>query len=147
MYYKDRYDAGRKLAEMLLPYKDENPIVLALPRGGVVVGFEIAKTLKAPLEVFVARKIGVPFYPELGMGAIAPNGVQVIDKKLIQSLNIPESEVQKRIELETIELNRRIELYRGNQSPLDLSNRTVILVMTGLQQELLQEPLFCRLKN
>lgn len=132
MYYKDRYDAGRKLAEKLILYKDENPIVLALPRGGVIVGFEIAKKLKAPLDVFVARKIGVPFYPELGMGAIAPNGVKVIDNDLIQSLKIPESEVEKMIELETIELNRRIKLYRGSRQPLDLSNKTVILVDDGL---------------
>lgn len=132
MYYIDRYDAGRKLADALLQYKDEKPLILALPRGGVVLGYEVSKTLKAPLDVFIARKIGVPFYPELGIGAIAPNGIKILNKQLIKSLNIPENEVEKVIELETKELNRRLELYRGDSPPLNLSGRTVILVDDGL---------------
>lgn len=132
MLYKDRYDAGQKLAESLYQFKNENPIILALPRGGVIIGYEIAKTLNAPLDVFIARKIGAPFYPELGIGAIAPNNVQIINKELINSLNIPASEIEKVIERETIELNRRIKLYRGNLPPLNLENKTVIIVDDGL---------------
>lgn len=132
MFYKDRYDAGRKLANELLKYKDENPIILALPRGGVVLGYEIAKILEAPLDVFVARKIGAPYYPELGIGAIAPNGVEILDKKLINSLQISPITIKEIIERETIEMNRRIELYRGNAKPHDLTNKTIILVDDGL---------------
>lgn len=132
MLYKDRYDAGRKLAESLYHFKPEKPLILALPRGGVVIGYEISKTLKAPLVVFVARKIGVPFYPELGIGAIAPNGIQILDNELIHSLNIPEKEIQKIIELETVELQRRLDTYREGMPPLELKGKTVILVDDGL---------------
>lgn len=132
LYYKDRYDAGRKLAENLLQYKDENPIVIALPRGGVVVGFEIAKMLNAPLDVLVARKLGAPFYPELGIGAIAPNSVKVLDKDIIKSLNVSDRDLETLIERETEEMYRRIELYRGKLQLPDLGGKTVILVDDGL---------------
>lgn len=132
MYFKDRYDAGQKLAQRLLKYKNQNPIVLALPRGGVVVGYEISKALNAPLDVFIARKIGAPHYPELGIGAIAPNGVQILDDRLIQTFNIPEHEIKKVIESEKKEFQRRIKLYRQDLTFPDLSGKTVILVDDGL---------------
>lgn len=132
MYYKDRYDAGRKLAQELLPYKNENPVILAMPRGGVIIGYEVSKLLKAPLDVFVARKIGAPFYPELGIGAIAPNGVKMLNYELIHSLNIPEYEIETVIERESIELQRRIEFYRAGLPEMDLEGKTAILVDDGL---------------
>lgn len=132
MFFKNRYDAGKKLAIELLKFKDEKPTIVALPRGGVIIGFEVAKLLRAPLDVIVARKIGAPFYPELGIGAIAPNGIKVLDKALIKSLNVSEKAVEKIIEQETIEMNRRANLYRGNATLTDLTGKTVILVDDGL---------------
>lgn len=132
MIYKDRFDAGQKLAEKLLKYKNENPIIIALPRGGVVIGYEIAKKLSAPLDVIVTRKIGAPFQPELGIGAIGPKGIRLLNSGLIQTLGVSEIQVEQIIEEETMEMNRRIELYRGNLPPLDLTGRTVILVDDGI---------------
>src|SRR5947209_824627 len=86
--FQDRADAGRQLAEKLLAFRAERPIVLALPRGGVEVGFEIARRLDAPLDVVVARKLGAPWHPELGVGAIAPGGTRVLDTTAIQWLGI-----------------------------------------------------------
>lgn len=132
MLYKDRHDAGRQLAKKLLKYKDENPLILALPRGGVVVGYEIAKMLNAPLDVIVARKIGAPSQPELGIGAIAPNGIRILNGELIRTLGISESQIKEIIEKETMEMNRRTELYRGKLSPPDLFEKTVIIVDDGI---------------
>lgn len=132
MLYKDRHDAGRQLAKKLLKYKDENPLILALPRGGVVVGYEIAKMLNAPLDVIVARKIGAPSQPELGIGAIAPNGIRILNGELIRTLGISESQIKEIIEKETMEMNRRTELYRGKLSPPDLFEKTVIVADDGI---------------
>lgn len=132
MFFKDRYDAGRNLAAELIKFKDENPVIVALPRGGVVIGFEVAKLLKAPLDVIVARKIGAPFYPELGIGAIAPNGIKILDKNLIKSLNVSERALEEIIAQETIEMKRRSELYRENATITDLAGKTVIVVDDGL---------------
>lgn len=132
MIYKDRYDAGRQLAEKLVRYKDENPIILALPRGGVVLGYEIAKMLNAPLDVIVARKLGAPLQPELGIGAIAPNGIRILNTGLIRTLGISESQIKQLIEEETGEMNRRTELYRGGLPPIDLFEKTVIVVDDGI---------------
>lgn len=132
MIYKDRCDAGRQLAEKLIRYKDEYPVILALPRGGVVLGYEIAKMLNAPLDVIVARKLGAPFQPELGIGAIAPNGIRILNTGLIRTLGITESQIKQLIEEETAEMNRRTELYRGGLPPLDLFEKTVIVVDDGI---------------
>lgn len=132
MVYADRYEAGSRLAEKLLQYKGQNTVVLALPRGGVVLGYEVAKALNAPLDVFVARKIGAPFYPELGIGAIAPNGIQILDSGLIKSLGIEREDIEKVVERETAEMQRRLELYRGDSPPINLDGKTVILIDDGL---------------
>lgn len=132
MLYKDRQDAGLQLAEKLLKYKDEKPIIIALPRGGVVLGYEIAKMLNAPLDIIVARKIGAPSQPELGVGAIAPHGVRILNNGLIETLRISELQLEQIIEKETMEMNRRLELYRGEFSPLDLYEKTVIVVDDGI---------------
>lgn len=132
MLYKDRYDAGQQLAKELLQYKDEKPVIIAIPRGGVVLGYEIAKALNAPLDIIVARKIGAPFQPELGIGAIAPKGVRILNSGLIKTLGISELQIEQIIEDETIEMNRRIDLYRGKLAPLELSEKTVIIVDDGI---------------
>lgn len=132
MLYRDRQDAGIQLAEHLTKYASENPIIIALPRGGVVLGFEVAKKLNAPLDVVATRKIGAPFHPEFGVGAIAPNGVRVLNFEALKLLKIPESLIEQIIERETIEMNRRANLYRKDLSPLDLRDKTVIVVDDGL---------------
>lgn len=132
MLYKDRKDAGQKLAEKLTKYSKDKPIIVALPRGGVVLGYEVAKKLKAPLDIIVARKLGAPFHPEFGIGAIAPNGVHILNIDLIRSLGVTEHELEKIIERETREMERRLELYRKDSPPLDLNNKTVILIDDGL---------------
>ena len=110
----------------------KNPIVLALPRGGVPVGFEVARTLAAPLDVVVVRKLGVPWQPELAMGAIASGGVRILDEKLIFQQGIPSEEIERIAAREAQEVERRELLYRGNRLALELRNRPVILVDDGL---------------
>jgi putative phosphoribosyl transferase len=132
LIFEDRADAGRVLAEKLLHYSEEDPIVLALPRGGVVVGYEIARALNAPLDVVVVRKLGAPGQEELGIGAIAPGGARVLDEQAVRWLGITESHMQQVIAKETEELDRRLRLYRGNRPLPDVKNRTAILVDDGL---------------
>ncbi|HZU77134.1 MAG TPA: hypothetical protein VFA70_10250 [Dehalococcoidia bacterium] len=91
--FADRVDAGRRLAQELLHYREQLPIVLALPRGGVVVGYEVAQALHAPLDVIVARKLGAPGHRELGIGAIAPGGVEVLDTESVRMLGIPQAAI------------------------------------------------------
>lgn len=132
MLYKDRKDAGYQLAEKLKKYINDNPVVMALPRGGVILGYQVAKKLKAPLDVIVPRKIGAPFNPEFGIGAIAPNGVRVINDETIRLLNISGIQIEQIIERETKEMNRRINLYRKGLAPLDLDGKAVIVVDDGI---------------
>jgi len=132
MIYKDRQDAGRQLAEKLMKFKDEKPVIIALPRGGVVTGYEVAKMLNAPLDVMITRKLGAPFQPELGVGAIAPNDVSILNLDAIRFLGISKDEMEEIIRRETKEMHRRIKLYRGDLPPLDLNGKTVIIVDDGL---------------
>ncbi len=132
MIYKDRQDAGQALALNLKKYAPEKPIILALPRGGVVLGYEVAQELNAPLDVIVPRKIGAPFNPELGIGAIAPGGVKVLNNEIIGGFNISQEEIDQIIKAETIEMSRRIKLYRRNLPDIDLTDRTVIVVDDGV---------------
>lgn len=132
LVFEDRAQAGRVLAGHLLRFRDEKPIVLALPRGGVVVGCEVAWALDAPLDVIAARKLGAPGREEFGMGAIAPGGVRVLDEAAIAMLGITEREIERAIESETREMNRRLHLYRGDRPFPDVRGRTVILVDDGL---------------
>lgn len=132
MLFRDRADAGRRLAERLTHLRTEEPIVLALPRGGVTVGYEVARALGAPLDVIVARKLGAPFQPELGIGAIAPGGVRVLNEEAVRWLGISEAEIARIAERESREMERRIRLYRGDQPMPDLRGRTVILVDDGI---------------
>src|SRR5436305_152676 len=109
---RDREDAGRQLAEHLEQYARENPIVLALPRGGVPVGYEIARELHAPLDVLVARKLGAPGHEEFGIGAIAPGGVRILDQEAIAQLGIPQSYIDEVEKRERAEIERRTRSFR-----------------------------------
>jgi predicted phosphoribosyltransferase len=130
--FRDRQEAGRLLAERLSHYRDENPLVLALPRGGVVVGYEIARALRAPLDVVVARKLGTPGQPELALGAIAPRGVLVLNEDVVGWLDISEDEIEQLASQEARELERRVRLFRGDRLEPALEGRTVILVDDGI---------------
>lgn len=132
MVFKDRAAAGRRLAESLQEFRNENPIVLALPRGGVPVGYEAARALNAPLDVMIARKLGAPGQPELGIGAIAPGGVRVLNEEAIDMLGIREAEIEAIAAEEERELARRLRRFRGDRPPPALRGRTVILVDDGL---------------
>ena len=130
--FRDRADAGAKLAERLMPLRDRNPIVVALPRGGVPVARPIATALGAPLEVIAVRKLGAPGNPELGMGAIAEDGTGVIDQATVRALGVSDEQLQFIIARESAELARRVALYRGERPAFDLAGRTVIVVDDGV---------------
>lgn len=131
--FADRRDAGRKLASALGALAGTpGLLVVALPRGGVPVAFEVARHLKAPLDVFMVRKLGVPGHEELAMGAIASGGVQVLNEELIAELGIPEAAVDRVAEREGKELERRERAYRDGRPPPELRSRPVLLVDDGL---------------
>ncbi len=131
--FRNRTDAGRQLAEKLAAYANRpDVLVLALPRGGVPVGFEVARALGAPLDVFLVRKLGVPGYEELAMGAVATGGVRVLNDEIVRGLGISEHEIDAVVARELQELARRERLYRGDRPPPDVAGRTVILVDDGL---------------
>jgi putative phosphoribosyl transferase len=133
MLFHDRHDAGRQLAARMDQYANRSDvIVLALPRGGVPVAAEVAHQLKAPLDVFLVRKLGVPTHPELAMGAVAAGGVQVLSTALIEDLGIPPALVQQIAARERLELERRDRLFRGDRQPPIVKDRTVIVVDDGL---------------
>jgi putative phosphoribosyl transferase len=133
MRFRDRTEAGRLLAELLRDYANrDDVIVLALPRGGVPVGHEVAKALGAPLDVFVVRKLGTPGHPELAMGAIASGGLVELNAGVTAALGIDHAGVRRVIESELGELERREALYRGTHDPPDVEGKTVILVDDGL---------------
>src|SRR5881409_3709655 len=133
MIFADRTAAGGQLADRLQQYAGRaDVLVLALPRGGVPVGFEIARTLRFPLDVFVVRKLGVPGHRELAMGAIASGGVLVVDEGLTRALGIGEDELERVIEVERRELERRESAYRDGRARPEVEGRTVILCDDGL---------------
>ncbi|WP_026735521.1 phosphoribosyltransferase [Fischerella sp. PCC 9605] len=133
MLYKDRIAAGQFLAKELAAYANRpDVLVLALPRGGVPVAFEVAKALNAPLDVFVVRKLGVPDQPELAMGAIATGGVRVLNQDIVRSLRLSETVISQEEAKQRQELERRERLYRDNRPFPVLRDRTVIVVDDGL---------------
>lgn len=133
MRFQDRRDAGRRLAERLTDYAgDPDILVLALPRGGVPVAYEVAVALHAPLDVFLVRKLGVPGQVELAMGAIATGGVRVLNEEVVSALDIPEEVIDLVTAKEKQELARRERLYRGDHPPPNLRGRTIILIDDGL---------------
>jgi putative phosphoribosyl transferase len=131
--FRDRTEAGRFLAALLRHYSHRPDVqILALPRGGVPVGLEVAQSLHAPLDVFVVRKLGVPGHEELAMGAIATGGVRVLNRAVIESLLIPDAVINRVAARELRELERRERAYRDDRPAPDVQGRTVILVDDGI---------------
>ena len=132
-YFLDRYDAGRRLAAAMSNYADQpDLLILALPRGGVPVGYEVARVLHTQLDVFLVRKLGFPGHPELAMGAIATGGVRILDRQLIRMYGVPVEEIERVTAAERREMERRERLYRDDRPPPDVRGRTVILIDDGL---------------
>lgn len=133
MIYRDRSDAGRILASKLLKFKDRDDVlVLALPRGGVPVAFEVAQVLAAPLDIFLVRKLGVPGHEELAMGAIATGNVRVLNDDVVDYLRIPPRVIDSVARSEMMELKRRELEYRGERPEPDVRGKTVVLIDDGL---------------
>jgi predicted phosphoribosyltransferase len=133
MTFRDRREAGRLLAGKLQDYAGRTDvIVLALPRGGVPVGFEVSEALRVPLDVFLVRKLGVPGHEELAMGAIATGGVRLLNPEVVQAFGITREEIEAVTEAERQELERRNRLYRDGRPAPDLEGKTAILVDDGL---------------
>lgn len=133
MIFKDRLEAGQRLAKALEKYKrQKDTIILALPRGGVVVGFEVAKTLELPLDLVVPRKIGAPGNPEFAIGAITEEGEGIFNEAVIRDYGISKEYIDKTVEEEKKEAQRRLKAYRGDRPPLNLVEKTVIIVDDGI---------------
>jgi putative phosphoribosyl transferase len=130
--FADRRDAGRQLAAALLPFAEEKPVVVGLPRGGIPVAEEVARALGAPLEFLAVRKLGAPHNPEYGIGAIAEGGTRVFDPEAIAVLDIDNQMLEKIVAGELAELRRRVDTYRGRRPPRSLEGRTVVLVDDGV---------------
>jgi predicted phosphoribosyltransferase len=130
--FADRRDAGRQLGERLRTLAAEEPVVVALPRGGVPVAREVAAGLEAPLEILAVRKLGAPHNPEYGIGALAEDGTLVIDAEAMEVLGLDNGRLEAIVAAEAAELARRVETYRGGRAPLDLARRTVVVVDDGV---------------
>jgi putative phosphoribosyl transferase len=131
--YTNRIEAGKILANELKAYaKQPDALILALPRGGVPVAYEIAEALSVPLDVFIVRKLGLPGHEELALGAMAMDGTIIMNDELLRLIPFSPHVIERVVELEKKELQRRIELYRNNQPLPDLKNKTVILVDDGI---------------
>ncbi len=131
--YRDRRSAGRRLAELLSAFASApDLLVLALPRGGVPVGYEVARALHAPLDVFLVRKLGLPGHEELAMGAIASGGVRVVNPEVMEAVAMPERVLDAVAEREQLEIERRERTYRGERPPPAIAQRTIVLVDDGL---------------
>jgi putative phosphoribosyl transferase len=130
--FRDRADGGRQLASLLAEQPFTNAVVLALPRGGVPVGFEVARALGLPLDIVIVRKLGAPGQPELGMGAVAEGGAIFLDPEIVESVGASLDEVQEVIAHERAEIVRRVSLWRGGRPPLDLAGATAVVVDDGI---------------
>jgi putative phosphoribosyl transferase len=129
--FADRLDAGARLAEALERFAGDDVVVLAIPRGGVVIGEVVARALGAPLDVVVPRKIGAPMNPELGIGAIAP-GIRVLDPRMIQMLGVTADYLEREIETQEREIERRERTYRGPRPPVEVRGKIAIVVDDGV---------------
>jgi putative phosphoribosyl transferase len=131
MPFRNRADAGRRLAGALERFRSRNPVILALPRGGVPVGYEVARALGAPLDIMVVRKLGAPGHEELAVGAIAPGAVYV-DRSIVRQLGVTQAYLEHVAAVEARELARRELAYRAGRPPLQVEGRTAILIDDGL---------------
>ena len=133
MIFSNRVEAGRKLASELVDFLDNRSvIILAIPRGGVVVGYEVARKLKVPLDIIIPRKIGAPSNPELAIGAVTEDGTAILDEKLVGYLNVPRRYIEEESERQRKEIERRLKAYRGDVPYPTLTNRIVIVVDDGV---------------
>jgi len=132
MVFRDRRDAGRRLAERLVSYRGRDCIVLGIPRGGVPVGREISQTLDCSLDVLVPRKLPIPWSPEAAFGAVMPDGTRVLNEEMLPHLGLSEREVDRIIETVLKEVRRREAAYRGRRPPPELAGKVVILTDDGL---------------
>jgi putative phosphoribosyl transferase len=130
--FEDRRDAGRKLAGKLSRFGGERCVVFGLPRGGVPVGYEISRSLGAPLDVFVSRKLGAPGQPEFGIGAVAAGGVRILNADVVKRLGISDEYIERVTAREVAEVVRRLRFFRGGRPEPEVDGRTVILVDDGL---------------
>ncbi len=132
MVFTDRADAGRQLAARLQDFRGKPVVVLGLPRGGVPVAAEVARALGAPLDVIVVRKLGVPFQPELGLGAVGEDGVRVLNPAVIWDAGVSEADLAAVERRERAEIDRRAKRYRGERARLPLTGRTAVIVDDGI---------------
>jgi len=132
MTFRDRREAGRRLAEALGGYRARRPFILAVPRGGIVVGYEVAVGLDAPLDVVVPRKLRAPYNPELAVGAVAHDGSVYLDSPLVSSLRIPDEYLKEETATQLEEIRRRMTVYRGDRPGADLSGRAAVVVDDGI---------------
>jgi predicted phosphoribosyltransferase len=130
--FANRIDAGRLLADSLREYRDRNPLVLAIPRGGVIVGFEVARALEGELDIIVPRKLGAPYNPELAIGAIMHDGTTVLNDEVIHSQGVTEQYLAEEKRRQLREVERRLKKYRGDRPAPRLSDRVIILVDDGV---------------
>ena len=131
-YFSNRIEAGRRLAESLEEFAGDGGVVLAIPRGGVVLGYEIAQKLHMELDVIVPRKLGAPDNPELAIGAIAEDGTAILDDKLVAYLGVNEDYILRESERQKLEIKRRLKLYRQGAPPHSIKGRTVLVVDDGI---------------
>lgn len=130
--FDDRVDAGRRLAEALKHYAGQDVVVVGLPRGGVPVGYEVARALDVPLDVYVVRKLGAPGHPELGMGAVGPGGARVLNEDVVRSVGATRADVERATRQKSAEVEERLRRFRGDLPPLDVRGRVVIVVDDGV---------------
>jgi putative phosphoribosyl transferase len=130
--FRDRREAGELLAERLERFATTDPIVLGLPRGGVPVAAEVARALRAPLDVLVVRKLGCPWQPELAVGAIGEGGIRIVEDRVVAEVGLDVEELERLAAREERELARRLRRFRGDRPPLDLRGRTVLVVDDGI---------------
>jgi len=130
--FKDRRDAGRRLAQRIEGIKEADLFILAVPRGGVVVAFEVVKALGAPMDLIIPRKLGAPGNPELAIGAVTQDGTIVLNHDIVQELGVPKSFIDQEAAEQVKEIERRMKKYRGDAPPPQLAGRTVVLIDDGI---------------
>jgi putative phosphoribosyl transferase len=130
--FKNRDEAAKTLGKELLRFKSKDSVVVAIPRGGVVIAYEIAEELNAPLDLIIPRKLGSPGNPELALGAVTEDGTTILNDNLVTELEIPRSYIESEKEMQIKEIRRRMRTYKGEEPPVELQGKTVILVDDGI---------------